>query len=143
METYQSKAVLHNLYVVQNMSDREIADHFGVSKSLITHWRNKNEIDGKSAAEYASLRPASYRNMHGGYTAWDARTQDEEARVYVHRLLAVAEYGFDAVCGDAEVHHENGIKYDNRPSNVTVKSVEEHRAEHADERRDNKTGKLQ
>ncbi|QLG30096.1 HNH endonuclease (plasmid) [Halorarum halophilum] len=41
----------------------------------------------------------------------------ERKAVRIHRLVMVAYWGFDAV-KDAEVHHRNGGKIDNRPSNL-------------------------
>lgn len=51
--------------------------------------------------------------------------------VLVHRLLAVAEYGYDEVC-DNVVHHKNGIKWDNRPDNIEVMGRSEHAKLHAE-----------
>jgi transcriptional regulator with PAS, ATPase and Fis domain len=53
----------------------------------------------------------------------------------IHRLVAVAEYGFDAVV-ENHVHHKNHIPWDNRPSNLELMSQEEHYRYHAEERFD-------
>lgn len=50
--------------------------------------------------------------------------------VYVHRLVAVAEHGVDAVAG-MDVHHKNGVPWDNRPENLELKDHAQHRREHA------------
>jgi hypothetical protein len=55
-----------------------------------------------------------------GYELWVA----DSATLLVHRLVAVANHGFEAVC-DGIVHHENEIKWDNRPENLTL--CESHR----------------
>lgn len=47
----------------------------------------------------------------------------ESARI--HRLLAVALYGVDAVAGK-HVHHKNGIPWDNRPENLELVDPVEH-----------------
>jgi len=49
--------------------------------------------------------------------------------VRIHRLLAVATYGYDEVVGK-EVHHKNEIKWDNRPENIVPVTSEEHRRMH-------------
>lgn len=61
-----------------------------------------------------------------GYEEW--RISDTQS-YYVHRLLAVAEHGVRTVI-DAEVHHKNGIPWDNRPSNIEVVSPSEHGQNH-------------
>jgi hypothetical protein len=48
-----------------------------------------------------------------------------EERVYVHRLSAVAEHGFDAV-KDMDVHHEEG-KWINNSGSLSPEDPEEHR----------------
>lgn len=50
--------------------------------------------------------------------------------VAVHRLLAVAEHGFDAVGPDVDVHHSNGVPWDNRPSNIELIDKGKHAALH-------------
>jgi hypothetical protein len=47
----------------------------------------------------------------------------------VHRLLAVAEWGVDAVKGK-HVHHENGVKWDNRVGNLELLNPSEHAKMH-------------
>jgi len=62
---------------------------------------------------------------HKGYVRIRSEYLGEDYNVSVHRLLAVAEFGFDAVC-DMEVHHKNGCKRDNRPANIELMTSEEH-----------------
>ena len=73
-----------------------------------------------------------------GYERWRHWHQGQrDAPVYVHRLLAVAEYGFDAV-KNKEVHHKNGIPWDNRPENIKVVGIKQHRQIEANRRWGNK-----
>lgn len=58
--------------------------------------------------------------------------QSPEGEVRLHRLVAVAEYGFEAVAGQ-QVHHANRIPWDNRPENLLVLSPSEHSRLHAAE----------
>lgn len=74
---------------------------------------------------------AHYRTDHQGYEAWTSVSDGEQERVAVHRLLAVAEYGFDAVC-DKLVHHgpEAEIPWANWPGNIQLMSRGEHMMHH-------------
>lgn len=50
--------------------------------------------------------------------------------VYVHRLVAVAEFGFDAVTSDEDVHHEISVPWLNYGENLEVENWREHRCAH-------------
>lgn len=64
-----------------------------------------------------------------GYARWRDCCRGVESYVYVHRLLAVAEYGFDALEG-MHVHHRNHIRWDNRPENIELREPAEHGCYH-------------
>jgi len=74
---------------------------------------------------------AHFRTNHQGYEAWLAVCDGEQKRVAVHRLLAVAEYGFDAVC-DKLVHHgpEAEIPWANWPGNIQLMGRDGHMNHH-------------
>ena len=70
---------------------------------------------------------------------WEKRPEREKwmesgsrTSILVHRLLAVAEYGFDAVAGN-EVNHRNKRQFDNIPANLEPVSQLDHHALHANE----------
>jgi hypothetical protein len=65
------------------------------------------------------------RNGGRYYEDWRVKEDGKSKQVFHHRLLAVAMVGFDNVAGN-EIHHENGIPWDNRPSNLTVVTSHEH-----------------
>jgi hypothetical protein len=63
-----------------------------------------------------------YFDQHkGGYEKVVTEYQGKVERVQIHRLVAVAEYGFDAV-RDMDVHHTKGPPFDN----LAVLTPEEH-----------------
>ena len=59
-------------------------------------------------------------------------------KVAIHRLAAVAWFGWGAVSGNV-VHHENGVPWDNRESNLTPMTLSEHSKLHADPEEARKT----
>ena len=60
---------------------------------------------------------------HDGYPR--VRTWPDSGEFYVHRLTAVAEYGFEHVRGK-QIHHLNGHRFDGRPSNLVPLTATEH-----------------
>jgi hypothetical protein len=87
--------------------------------------------------EYASYSVSQY-----GYEVWRCGNVDDNQRTYVHQLLAVAE-GEDphkVYSDEYHVHHENRVKWDNRPENISLVDAKEHMRIHA-ERGDTAMGK--
>ena len=134
---YQKESVLRDLYHRQRLSSRDIAERFGVNKSTILDWMRRNGIERRERAESHRTsmlkKPASLSIHPRGYEYWKTRYNGDAAYVYVHRLLAVAEYGFDEVASNV-VHHKNNIEWDNRPENLEVMGRIEHHEEHAKDR---------
>jgi DNA-binding MarR family transcriptional regulator len=130
---YQDSDVLEHLYHVEGLTQGEIGELFGVTKSPVSDWMDKHEIETRSQSE-ASLRsvlklPACFFTGDDGYEYWTTKHYENREQVYVHRLLAVAKFGFEEVC-DAQVHHRNGVRWDNRAENIEVLSVQSHRKKH-------------
>ena len=66
-----------------------------------------------------------------GYEEIQIRTRDGIERLQHHRVLAYAWGNLDSplFADDArEIHHQSGIEWDNRESNLDALSPEEHRA---------------
>jgi len=59
------------------------------------------------------------------YDAYDG----EQVEFPIHRLLAVAEYGFDSIAG-LTVHHQSHIPWDNRPEKLELMTKSEHQTHH-------------
>lgn len=118
---YKSKSTLKELYVEQDMTQAEIAEQFGVDTSTISYWVNKYDFDTS-----VSVDRASFLTTKDGYEIWSTR----QKRMAVHRLLAVAEHGIEAVKG-MDVHHCNHIPWDNRAENIELKEHREHGMGHS------------
>lgn len=136
---YQDPEKLRELYHDEGLTTREIGDRLGCTGPTISRYLDKYDIDarenwkaGVEAAKRANrVERVKLRALPTGYRYWGSTEwrPGENRRtseiVYVHRLLAVAEYGFDAVA-DKDVHHKNGVKWDNRPENIEVLDKAEH-----------------
>lgn len=128
---------LKRLYYQEGLSQTAIADRFGVGQVHISQLMRAYEIaPGKRvdlAADARRVNRATYRTDLCGYEVWKVREGDEMRTLGVHRLAAVAWFGFDAVAG-CDVHHVNEIPWDNREENFRVLSPEAHRSVHANSR---------
>ena len=109
----------------------EIAELAGCSDDTIRFWRDRH-----------GLEKVEHRGAHKkrdfpvfGHTSDDRyeRVVADEKLVRIHRLAAVAWFGLEAVRG-REAHHENGVPWDNRESNLRLYSTSEHAEEHAKDR---------
>lgn len=125
---YRDADLLEKLYWEEDMSQLDIADELDCSVGTVSEWMNKLNIE---AQKPTYERPPNFCSPNG-YERWQTRIGGEIKHVKVHRLLAVAEFGQDAIKGK-DVHHKNRITWDNRPKNIEVKDPKEHKRDHADE----------
>jgi predicted DNA-binding protein YlxM (UPF0122 family) len=125
-----SKAELKKLYHERDMSQKEIAERKSISTSSV--YRHINHFDLKKKRSQwlaeSDKYTVPYRTNTRGYEVWSM--PGSAGQYSVHRLLAIAEYGIDAV-KNKHVHHKNSIKWDNRPKNIELKSPTEHGHEHS------------
>lgn len=133
---YTDEETLRELYWGEGLSMDKVGERLGADKDRIDYWMGVHGIETRRS--YADQQFASLR-VEEGYPLWREYHDGEYNRVLVHRLLAVAEFGFDAVVGK-DVHHKNGIRFDNRPDNIEPLDPSEHRRLHgeanADEQRE-------
>jgi len=103
-------------------------NHFGGWNNA----KNKAGIDILEKGENEKFRPPRIFTNYKGYVKCRTRIGDSNSNEYeeyefpIHRLVAVAEYGIDKVNDSDVVHHQNGIKWDNRPSNLIPMSTSDH-----------------
>lgn len=123
-EPWHDPDILEELYWEEGMSLLEIGDELGCSNTTVKRWMDRHDISTRTAPYH---KPPCFHTDDRGYESWRHEIGDKEDqyRVRVHRLVAVAEYGFDAVV-EMDIHHENGIPWDNRPCNVFPISHQDH-----------------
>ena len=130
-ERLNDPAELRRLYWEKGLSLRQIADELGYDTHYKIAYRfEKYDIPTRTA--YDKQHYASLRTDKDGYPFWREYHDGSRSRVLVHRLLAVAEFGFKEVAGK-DVHHENGCRFDNRAENIELLDPSDHRRLHGEE----------
>jgi transposase-like protein len=120
---WRDKQKMYDLYWGEMLSTAEIAERVGCTQPTISDWLNKHGIPTRyTAQEYGQI---STTERGYEYFAVDCEL------VWIHRLLAVAEHGFDEVVGK-QVHHKSDVPWDNRPENVEPVTDAEHIKRHRD-----------
>lgn len=113
----------------------DLADEYGVSSATVYRWMDDWGIERRSISVSTSMAAGSYYDIDlrvdkDGYIVFNGTAPDSTGyTVRIHRLAAVAWFGYDAVV-DYDVHHLNGVPFDNRQSNITVMEHGEHASEH-------------
>lgn len=135
----EDKEWLQEKYHNENMSITEISELIDSSRMPVQRALKRHGIDAHSHGYKVKKQHPSFRLHSQGYVEvyshyqYDDDGTQEVDWLRLHRLLAVAEYGFDAVANH-EVHHKNNIPWDNRPGNIELLTKEEHALHHFTER---------
>jgi transcriptional regulator with XRE-family HTH domain len=132
-QPWHDAETLRQLHHDKELTYAEMGDELGCSASTIGEWMKRNGIEGHNrierAHEASRVNYAQFYTDHRGYEYWRTKYMSEKQMLPVYRLIAVAEHGFEAVAGNV-IHHKNGIKWDNRPSNLRVMSDSDHKRLH-------------
>lgn len=148
-EAWHERERLYELYVEQGLTQAEVADLLDTTQTTISKWLRRHEIETDEAAherDYSGANSpryvpyARFETDGSGYEVWRSRA-DGRANVGVHRLAAVAWHGYEAVAGN-DVHHSNGVPWDNRESNLELLDGREHRETHAVEQERDDRGRF-
>jgi len=123
---WRDEELLRQKYWEEELSSVEIADELGCTKPCVLQWMRRFDIDRR--APKPERPPKTHIGNHG-YRECHVKADGDTKHVLIHRLAAIAEYGFENVSGK-QVHHKNGFKIDNRPSNLKLVTDWEHKAEH-------------
>lgn len=117
---------LREIFCTEGLSTREIGKIAGVDPNTIRDWLHRHEIPVREPGRNA-LPFASYHQTSSGYMAWRSyiRETGSVEEVMVHRLLMAASHSAEEMEGK-DVHHKNGIRWDNRPDNLELMTPEAH-----------------
>lgn len=124
---WRDEEVLRKLYWDKQLSAAQIGDRLGCDGSTVIKWLHKNNIRVRKSR---SEKHPEQKTCKDGYVRIRTSMDGRSCNVLMHRLLAVAEYGFDDVKGRI-VHHKNRIPWDNRPENIEVTTQSNHMRQHA------------
>ena len=151
---HTNKEWLRDQYIENERSMADIGGECGVTAATVLKYLRKYNIPTRHSAyrkrrenltivdekgEFGDI-PGSYRKV---MNSWVVDGKREYRSVYVHQLLAIAE-GADPhkvfSNGEWQVHHKNGIRWDNRPENIEFTDRKEHRRIHTIGRERTATG---
>lgn len=92
----------------------EKSDDFNLAKD----WKREGKFN-----------PVYLKTDAQGYEVISNTYKGKRDRFKHHRLLAVAEFGFEAI-KDKVIHHKNNHRWDNRPANIEPMTHSEHAQTH-------------
>lgn len=137
---WQDVEILHRLYWHEEMTQPEIAEELGCGTTSVGKYMRRNDIPRRTMQEsYIKNDPNTHMPLYPherGYVGWAGHGN----RVLVHRLLAVAEFGFETMKG-MDVHHgspDDGpndlppceLTWANWPGNLELVRNENHQRKH-------------
>jgi len=135
---YKDPDWLERKYWDERLSARDMAEQAGCTNTTILRYMREHDIPRREKkiatsigkrrqhGEYVPFRTHSER----GYEYWRGKHRGEdEGRVAVHRLAAVAWFGYDSVV-DKAVHHKLNIPWLNTEWNLEPMDFGEHMKHH-------------
>lgn len=141
---WHDEETLRDLYWGEQMTLTEVAEELGASsEGIILKWMDRYGIERRSASVAQTLAQPGAGFVHAdarGYETIKHSVGNVTKNYPIHRLVAIAEYGYDAV-QDMHVHHKNGIKWDNRPDNIELLPGTDHHKHHDGERERDELGR--
>ena len=127
MEEYKDPDTLRELYWEKEMTLSDISEKLDCGLTTVYKWMKQHDIPRRKSKQEIEPRPRTLpsSDTNPGY---EVIRHNGESLLH-HRLIAVAEYGFDEIVG-RDVHHQNGIRWDNRTSNLELLEHGEHSSLH-------------
>ncbi|MDL5361311.1 hypothetical protein [Halalkalicoccus sp. NIPERK01] len=136
---WRNEIVLNHLYNCEGHSLESVGDIVGCGETCVLKWMDRNGIARRDMSEAAKIRfsdePVPFRIHDKGYEVWDEGYDGNSPTIYVHRLAAVAWYGFEEVCS-SQIHHQSEVPWLNIDGNdwselgIVPLSRAEHKKEH-------------
>jgi len=122
---------LNRLYNQSGMSIRQVSNVIGCSETAVRNAMERHQIEPRRTGN-CGQRHVTLKARDDGYEVW--RDNISSAQVSVHQLTLIANGANPHLVfqDDYVVHHKNGYKYDNRPSNLKLMTRREHAKHHAD-----------
>jgi transposase-like protein len=121
---WECEQLMHHLYVNKEYSIQDLCKELDGTPPRILECLEKYEIETRSRRK----EHCTVYFHDSGYL----RAEATHNRVYIHRLIAVANgYDpYDVFSSGKHVHHKNGCTFDNRHSNIELVSEHDHISGH-------------
>lgn len=135
-EPYKDATLMEELYIEKNLGTNVMSALLECANATVLKYLREHDIRVRTQSEgvrngYGSTDPVVfYTHPDKGTECWAHSYESNPSFVYVHRLVAIAEYGVERVV-ENNVHHINEIRWDNRPENLTLMSRGEHTSHHS------------
>jgi len=129
---WRDEELVNHLYHVEEKSGPEIAEMLGCSNRPVYDRIDETRSISEANRIWTWKLPLNLQTDKEGYEHFQTKIYGESKRFAHHRLIAVAEHGFDALDGNI-VHHKNSIPWDNRSENLELMDQSNHVREHFEE----------
>lgn len=133
-EPWHDKEKLERLYWDKQLDMYEIAERFDIGENTVRYWMEKHDIP---RYRYHREGKKLVYTQRRGYETVQMDTDNGVRRCKIHRLNALAWGMIDMdelFKPKVDIHHKNGIQWDNRESNLEALSRSEHMRIHGEQR---------